>query len=141
MALDTYLRSAGAGASAGLRTFCAPAATLAASGNAWAWLVGALAAGELVVDKLPMTPSRLEPGGLTARIVSGGLCGAAIAKRADASPIVGALYGAATAIASAYTGHTIRRYLTQTIGWNDLPVALVEDAIAIWTAIDANNDR
>jgi uncharacterized membrane protein len=91
-----------------------------------------------VFDKLPITPSRLSPVGLSARIVSGGSCGAALADRAGGSRIVGAACGAASAVASAYTGHSIRRYLTHTIGWNDFPIALVEDAIAVSSARAAN---
>jgi uncharacterized membrane protein len=138
MAFDTYFRSAGIGAASGLRTFSGPAATLAAAGSAWTGIALFVAASELIFDKLPITPSRLRPVGLAARVVSGGACGAALADRADGSRIIGALCGATTAVASAYTGHAIRRYLTQKIGWNDLAVALVEDSIAVWTAYDAN---
>src|ERR1700676_1730540 len=37
-----------------------------------------LAVGELIADKLPMTPSRKAAGPFIARIVSGALCGATI---------------------------------------------------------------
>jgi uncharacterized membrane protein len=138
MGLDTYFRSAAIGASAGLRTFSAPAATLAAGGSAWTGIAIFVAAGELIFDKLPAAPSRLSPAGLGARIVSGGSCGAALADRADGSRTLGALCGAATAVASAFAGHSFRRYLTKTIGWSDLPIALIEDALAIGTARVAN---
>jgi uncharacterized membrane protein len=128
MALETYLRSAGAGASAGLRTFTIAAATLNAVGSEWAGLAIFLAATELVFDKLPVTPSRLSPVGLSARILSGGICGAALAARGDA-------------VASAYTGYTIRRYFTKTLGWPDVPVALAEDGLAISIAREANAAR
>jgi len=141
MALETYLRSAGAGASAGLRTFTIAAATLNAVGSEWAGLAIFLAATELVFDKLPVTPSRLSPVGLSARILSGGICGAALAARGDASRTIGALCGATTAVASAYTGYTIRRYFTKTLGWPDVPVALAEDGLAISIAREANAAR
>ena len=121
-----------------MRTFTIAAATLNAVGSEWAGLAIFLAATELVFDKLPVTPSRLSPVGLSARILSGGICGAALAARGDASRTIGALCGATTAVASAYTGHSIRRYLTHTIGWNDFPIALVEDAIAVSSARAAN---
>jgi uncharacterized membrane protein len=139
MAFETFLRSAGAGASAGLRTFTIAAATLHAGGSPWAGLAIFIAATELVFDKLPVTPSRLGAPGLGARILSGGFCGAALAARADESRTIGALCGAATAVASAYTGFTIRRYLTKKAGWPDVPVALVEDALAVLVARDVNS--
>src|SRR6476469_10777254 len=37
-----------------------------------------LAIGELIADKLPMTPKRTAPAPLIARIVTGGLCGASL---------------------------------------------------------------
>src|SRR5262245_88094 len=82
------------GAVAGLRTFTAPALVswaahlgklnlgntwLAFLGNAWTpWILTALAVGEYVADQRPSMPSRTEPAGFTARIVSGAVCGAAV---------------------------------------------------------------
>ena len=43
-----------------------------------AWLLTALALGELVADKLPRTPSRTTPGPFGARILTGALSGAAL---------------------------------------------------------------
>ena len=82
------------GVVAGLRAVMAPAAIawaarlgwldlhgswLAFLGYRWTpWVVSLLALGELVTDQLPGTPSRKVPPQFGARIVSGGLCGAAI---------------------------------------------------------------
>jgi len=138
MAWTTYLRAATAGASAGLRTLTAPAVTLAAAGNQWAWLVGAAAAGELVMDKLPATPSRLRPVGLGGRIVSGGFCGAALALRDEEAPwLRGALCGALAAVAAAFAGNRWRKAAADR-GWPDLPAALAEDALALLSARAAN---
>ncbi len=132
--LAAYVRSAGIGAVAGLRTFTAPAATLESGGNIWAGIVVALAAGELIADKLPFTPSRLAPGGLIARIVSGGLCGGELAVRGAASRVLGTLTGAAAAVGSAWIGASVRTSVARLGKVPDLPVALVEDGIAIVAA-------
>ncbi len=134
MSLAVYCRSAGIGAVAGLRTFTAPAATLESGGNIWAGIVFALAAGELVADKLPFTPSRLAPGGLIARIVSGGLCGGELAARGAASRVFGTFAGAAAAIGSAWIGASVRTSVARLGNVPDFPVALVEDGIAIAAA-------
>ncbi len=132
--VSPYVRAAGIGAVAGLRSFTAPAATLATGGSAWTGLVTALAAGECVADKLPFAPSRLQPPALLWRLVSGGSCGSALAGRADGSRMIGACAGALGALAAAYGGYGLRRYLTKGVGLPDAPVALFEDAIAVFGA-------
>jgi uncharacterized membrane protein len=108
------------------------------AGSTWGGPVAAAAAIELVCDKLPFMPARTKPFGLACRVVSGGFCGATVAGLADGSKVLGALCGAAAAVASAFSGCNIRRYLTVEIGWPDFPVALVEDAIAFVAARNAN---
>jgi uncharacterized membrane protein len=90
-----------------------------------------LALGELVGDKLPKTPSRLSPPGLIGRIVFGGGCGAALMIVAGAVWIAGAVLGAIGAVVGAYVGYFVRRMLTSRAGLPDLPIALLEDLIAI----------
>src|ERR1700683_5328622 len=46
------------------------------------YIVSVLAIGELINDKLPKTPSRKEPPGFIARIVTGSLCGSAVSSAA-----------------------------------------------------------
>lgn len=48
-----------------------------------------LAVVELVADKLPSTPSRLKPPGLIARILFGGLSGAAVAVSGAQAMVLG----------------------------------------------------
>src|SRR6202163_1602681 len=83
------------GASAGLRSLTAPAVVAWAAHRNWLNLHNSplsvmgstaavvaftlLALVELVADPLPSPPSRTEPPGLIARIVLGGLSGAAVA--------------------------------------------------------------
>src|ERR1700734_4225805 len=79
---------------AGLRSFTAPAVVAWAAYLRWINLTGrwdawvgllitvivftVLAAGELVLDQLPKTPSRTAPPSFVARLVSGGFAGAVI---------------------------------------------------------------
>jgi uncharacterized membrane protein len=133
-ATSAYLRAAGIGAVSGLRTFTAPAATLGARDNLWTGLVTALAAGEILADKLPMAPSRLLPPALAARIVAGGACGSVVAGRFEGSRAVGAVLGALCAIASAYAGYGLRMALTHGKWLPNVPAGLVEDGIAVWGA-------
>jgi uncharacterized membrane protein len=125
-----YTRSLGIGAVAGLRTFTAPAAVHATGESIWAGPLFFVAAGELVGDKLPMTPSRLSPGPFVARLVSGGWCGGELAVRADGARAIGIALGVAGAAAGAWLGYTIRASLGKR-GLPPFALAMVEDAIAI----------
>ncbi len=92
------------------------------------------AAGEVVVDKLPATPSRLAPGPLAGRLISGSICGVVLARRGGKSPLLGAFLGAAGALFGAFGGYHARHALTTRVGLPDLPVALAEDALAVGVA-------
>jgi uncharacterized membrane protein len=130
----------------GLRSMTAPAAVSWAARLGWlhlenTWLaflgfaatpyiVSALAIAELISDKLPKTPSRKAPLGFTGRLVSGALCGAALGAASQAL-MGGLLAGVLGAIAGTLGGYEFRTRLVRAIGGNDLPIALLEDAIAI----------
>ncbi|RRA47336.1 DUF4126 family protein [Acidipila sp. EB88] len=90
-----------------------------------------LAIGEWIGDKLPNTPSRVTTFPLISRAVFGGACGAALATLAGAGLFVGLVMGAVGAIVGSYAGFLLRRAMTRRGGLPDLPVALVEDLIAI----------
>jgi len=96
------------------------------------YIVSVLAIGELINDKLPKTPSRKSPPGFIARIVTGALCGGAVG--ASQSMIVGLTAGALGAVAGTSGGYEFRSRLVRAIGGKDLPIALLEDAIAIVAA-------
>jgi uncharacterized membrane protein len=87
------------------------------------------AIGELIVDKLPKTPSRKAPTGFIARIVTGSLSGATIGAAGN-SLVTGLILGAAGAIVGTLGGAAARGKLAAVFG-RDLPAALVEDASAI----------
>ena len=89
---------------------------------------GAMAAGELVVDKLPATPSRLAPGSLGVRLVLGAVGAGAVAARDDDAVVVPALLGALGAGIGSWAGarwreHAARRGLA-------VPGAVAEDLTA-----------
>jgi uncharacterized membrane protein len=148
--LNTLALAAGIGALAGLRTFTPPAVVSHAARRSLVPLrrsrlrflrssgaantIAALAIGELVADKLPSMPSRLEAGALTARAASGAVCGAAIAsaRRSSGKTIAaGAVLGGLAALAGACTGYHVRRQLSLKLNVPDPAVAVVEDILAI----------
>jgi len=97
------------------------------------WIASLLAIGELINDKLPKTPSRKAPPSFVVRILLGALCGAAIAWF-DGGAVVGALAGAVGAVAGTLGGYEFRMRLVKATGGKDLPIALLEDAIAVAAA-------
>jgi uncharacterized membrane protein len=135
------------GCGAGLRSMMAPAIVCAAAYLRWIHLENTplqwmnsmaalsiftlLAIGELIVDKLPQTPSRTAPIGLAARAVTGALSGAALALSAGRTGAAGALLGAAGGVAGAYAGYYIRHGLVVQTKLPDFVVAVVEDLLAI----------
>jgi uncharacterized membrane protein len=96
----------------------------------------ALAVGELIADKLPFTPPRIQAGPLAVRFLLGALCGSALAVAAGMPWVFPAAVGGVSAIVGAYAGYWVRRAITSR-GVKDLPIALVEDATAILLALFA----
>jgi uncharacterized membrane protein len=94
------------------------------------YIVSVLAIGELINDKLPKTPSRKAPPGFIARIVTGAVSGAALCA-ASQSLIVGLVVGVIGAVAGTLGGSEFRSRLVRATGGKDLPIALLEDAIAV----------
>lgn len=98
------------------------------------WMTYFGAASELVIDKMPFTPSRLNPGSLGGRTVSGALAGGLILRRMDGCAIRGALVGGAGALAGSYAGYHLRKQLGDLTGLPDPLFAVLEDGIAITAA-------
>ncbi len=94
--------------------------------------LGASAGGEIVVDKMPFVPSRLQPGPLSGRVVIGGAAGAALAKEAGNPVGTGAAAGAVGGLLGSLAGYWGRRLAGQATRLPDPVVAVVEDAIGIW---------
>ena len=98
------------------------------------YILSILAIGELIVDKLPATPSRKLPMPFVARIAVGAICGGAIGF-AGGSLLVSLVAGMIGALVGTLGGAELRSRLTRANGGKDFPVALLEDAIAIGGAI------
>ena len=98
------------------------------------YIMSALAIGELINDKLPKTPSRKTPAPFAVRVVSGALCGAALGGPGEALT-GGLLAGALGGVAGTLGGYEFRARLVKATGGKDLPIALLEDAIAICGAV------
>jgi len=94
-----------------------------------------LALGELVVDKLPRTPNRTDPGALIARIILGGLAGSISATAMSGPGLEGVLLGGVAALLGAFAGFMIRRDLVEKFACPDWQVAVGEDALTIVCAI------
>ena len=147
--MPMYMQAFLIGVVAGLRSMTAPAAVSWAARLGWLrlggtplaflgyaatpYILSVLAVGELVVDKLPKTPSRKELVPFAARIVMGALCGAACGAASDAL-VVGLLAGAVGGVAGTFGGYEFRSRLVKATGGKDLPIALLEDAIAVGAA-------
>jgi uncharacterized membrane protein len=131
----------------GLRAITAPAVVAWAAHLGWINLHGTplsfmgsiaamivftlAAAGEIVNDKLPKTPSRLAPGGLAPRILFGGLSGAAVAFAGGQAWWLGVVLGIVGCLAGAVAGYQVRMRIVKALGIKDLYIALLEDLVAV----------
>lgn len=133
------------GVVAGLRSLTAPAVVAWGAYLGWidvhgtwaSWMASiitvivftVLAVGELVNDKLPKTPARTAPPIFAARIITGGLAGAVLGAwphwtfSALGAGLIGAVLGT-------LGGYHARKRLAAAAG-RDLPIALLEDAVAV----------
>jgi len=93
-----------------------------------------LAVFELIGDVRPSTGKRTAPVPLTARIFTGGLCGACLCAASGQSLIIGAILGAIGGVIGAFAGYEIRRKLVAALNIKDIFVALPEDLVTIGLA-------
>ena len=134
------------GVVAGLRSLTAPAVVAWAGFLGWinlqhtwaSWManiitvviLSVLAVGELVNDKLPKTPARTAPPIFAARLITGGFSGAVIGAAwhwtftSLGAGVIGAVLGS-------LGGYHARKALVAIRNGQDLPIALLEDAVAI----------
>jgi uncharacterized membrane protein len=88
-----------------------------------------LAISELIIDKLPNTPSRKVPPAFIARILSGALVGATIGASGQ-SLVLGVIAGICGAVLGTLGGAALRAKLAARFR-KDLPAALLEDLCGI----------
>ena len=135
----------GIGTVAGLRPMTAPAIIAWAAKRRWIYLgsspfaaiisakasrtIAELAISELIADKLPFTPGRLNAGPLASRVASGAICGAAVCGAVKRPLAAGALLGGLGAIAGALAGYHLRKSLSRDMP--DFAVGLLEDTLAV----------
>ena len=135
------------GVIAGLRSLTAPAVVAWGAFLLWinmngtwaSWMgnlitaviLSLLAVGELVNDKLPKTPPRTAPPVFAVRILMGGFAGA----------VLGTVWGykwggigagAVGAVLGTLGGYHARKSLVAVAGGRDPPIALLEDAVAVF---------
>ena len=97
--------------------------------NVFAIVISILAVIELVGDKLPKTPPRIQLMPLGARIVTGGVAASTLCFSAGRPWLLGLVLGGSGAVLGAFTGYHLRRTVVSRLGIPDLPVALVEDFV------------
>ena len=95
-----------------------------------------LALGEYVGDTLPRTPSRKAPGPAMARLVFGALVGALAAHSILQPAAGGILAGVLGAAIGTWGGYAVRTWGAKITG-RDLPVAVLESALALGLAVSA----
>lgn len=138
------------GVIAGLRSMTAPAVVSWAARLGWLhlgntpmaflgsaaapYILSVFAVAELIGDKWSKAPSRKALMGFSARLVTGALCGAAVGA-AGGSLIAGLVAGVVGAIAGTLGGYEFRARLVKATGGKDLPIALLEDVIAVGGAV------
>lgn len=93
------------------------------------YIFTAAAVGELIADKLPMTPSRKVPIQFSGRVLVGAFCGLAMATP-HGTAVIGAVLGAVGAVIGTLGGAAMRSGLASAFG-KDFPAALLEDVIAL----------
>jgi uncharacterized membrane protein len=147
----TFVLGFALGFLAGLRSMTPPAVVAWAAGFGWLqlggtplaflgtaaarYVLGACMLGELIADKLPFTPSRTRLGPFAARIITGGLSGAALMAGSGHALGAGAAIGALGAVAGTLGGYRARTGLVRALQVPDFVVALAEDIVAVGGAL------
>lgn len=146
--IPIILKALGLGAVAGMRSMTAPALlskTLSEKPNTVLVdtpfgklcspeatnVLGVMAIGEMVVDKLPNCPDRTLPPSVIFRMLSGAVVGSALMASRRESRATGAVAGALGAVAATYGMFHLRRALRRKANLPNFALGLTEDAIAV----------
>lgn len=97
-----------------------------------------LAAGELVGDKMPGVPDRIDAPSLAFRGASGALVGAALYMADKQKPLEGAALGAAAAVAATFGSFYIRKYLSEHTAVADPVIGALEDALVLGSGLQVS---
>jgi uncharacterized membrane protein len=135
------------GVVAGLRAMTAPAVVCWAAHLGWinlsnshlAWMGSTVAVaiftlaaiGEIVNDKLPKTGPRTAPPSVVIRCVMGALGGAALAIAGSQGWVIGAVLAIVGALVGTFGGYQVRHQIVTGLKLKDLPIALLEDVVAV----------
>ncbi|MCP3136749.1 DUF1990 family protein [Pyxidicoccus xibeiensis] len=93
-------------------------------------VLGLLALGELVVDKLPKTPARVKLVPLAGRVLTGVVAAASsVAGQRRAVVALAGVLGGAAAVASAWAFYSLRTVATKRLGVPNMAAAVTEDAL------------
>ncbi|MBL3658014.1 DUF4126 family protein [Fulvivirga sediminis] len=90
-----------------------------------------MAVGELIGDKLPFAPDRVNPTALAGRALMGALVGAILFKDGGKSAYRGGIIGGVTAMLAAGVGYYLRKKVGQATEIEDPYLGAAEDLIAI----------
>ena len=146
--ISTYLKAIQLGVLAGMRAAMAPAfvshyvSHQPASGtdsqllhlfrsSTTANVTKVMALGEIVGDKMPNTPDRIEPAGIVGRIISGATCGAVLSEAEKEEVKLGAVMGGVGAVAGSYAFFYLRKWVHEEKGIEDVWLGFAEDLLAI----------
>jgi uncharacterized membrane protein len=86
----------------------------------------------MIVDKLPVAPSRTSPPPLLGRAAIGAFVGAALFVSGGRRALTGGVLGAVSALAGAYAGENLRLLGVERLGIPDPVVALLEDVVVLF---------
>ncbi len=93
----------------------------------------ALAAGEIIGDKLPNTPNRTAVAGIVGRCLSGALAGACIYRATGNNALTGAFLGSITALGATFGSFYLRKSITEKTHIYDPVCGAIEDVLVIGT--------
>lgn len=97
----------------------------------------ALAASEIIGDKIPNVPDRIEMPSLLTRMASGALVGAALFMSNRQNGVQGAAIGAAAALAGTYASFYLRKALRDNTSISDPVYGALEDALVMGSGYQA----
>jgi uncharacterized membrane protein len=92
----------------------------------------AMAAFELMADKAPNIPDRIDPGPLFGRVIAGAVVGASVAQMAGADRRSAAIGGALVSFAAAHLSYRLRAALAEAVP--GFVAGLIEDVLIVGIA-------